>query len=217
MTITTPITISFGDGVGPEIMYAVLNIIRHANVPISTHTIEIGARAYHHGFRYGIPAYCMDKIMENKILLMAPHASAPSNDFETLDIPAYLKCDHIYESQFDGVPFGISNMTNMKAKAFIGKEYAVFMPTHEHYPELEGQDVANPSGMLLAAILMLQHIGLEEKALMIERAWIQTLEDGYRTSDIVKTPYKMTSTTTEFIQHTIEKLCPIPRKSILNL
>ena len=46
------------------------------------------------------------------------------------------------------------------------------------------QDLANPSGMLMGAVMMLRHLGLGEDAMMVENAWLRTLEDGIHTGDV---------------------------------
>ncbi|MBL7998057.1 MAG: NADP-dependent isocitrate dehydrogenase, partial [Candidatus Kapabacteria bacterium] len=46
---TTPITVAHGDGIGPEIMDATLNIITAAGADIAIETIEIGEQVYLRG------------------------------------------------------------------------------------------------------------------------------------------------------------------------
>ena len=61
----------------------------------------------------------------------------------------------------------------------------VFGPTHGSAPELAGQGVANPSGILLATALMLGE-GLEEQAAAktLERAISGAIAAGHRTADL---------------------------------
>ena len=61
----------------------------------------------------------------------------------------------------------------------------VFGPTHGSAPDIAGQGVANPSGMLLAASLMLSE-GLGERAAgrTLERAITHALAEGWRTPDV---------------------------------
>ncbi len=47
-----------------------------------------------------------------------------------------------------------------------------------------GQNLANPSGLLLGAVLMLQHIGQNDVASRIHNGWLRTLEEGIHTYDI---------------------------------
>jgi isocitrate dehydrogenase len=46
--------------------------------------------------------------------------------------------------------------------------------------------IANPSGLLNAAIMMLDHIGQPEVAQRLHNAWLRTIEDGVHTADIAK-------------------------------
>jgi 3-isopropylmalate dehydrogenase len=61
----------------------------------------------------------------------------------------------------------------------------VFGPTHGSAPDIAGQGVANPSGMLLAAALMLSE-GLGERVAgrTLERAVTHAIADGWRTADL---------------------------------
>jgi len=184
MTDSIPVTVSFGDGIGPDIMTATLNVLRYARAPLRIHTVEIGRRAYHHGFRYGIPASCMDKIMEYKVLLHAPIGPPPAPEYESLNLAAYLQCDRTSMRQFDTTSLYIPKHSSMQAVAHVGEHYAFFEPAHGPCPELADQDIANPTGMILAAILMLEHLKLFTCAHAIQQALHHTLKDGCRTKDM---------------------------------
>jgi 3-isopropylmalate dehydrogenase len=61
----------------------------------------------------------------------------------------------------------------------------IFGPTHGSAPEIAGQGVANPSGMLLAASLMLgEGLGERAAARTLERAVSHALASGVRTADL---------------------------------
>jgi isocitrate dehydrogenase len=62
----------------------------------------------------------------------------------------------------------------------------MFEAIHGSAPDLAGQNVANPSGLLHGAIQMLVHIGQSEVAEKIHHAWLVTLENGLHTADIYK-------------------------------
>jgi 3-isopropylmalate dehydrogenase len=74
----------------------------------------------------------------------------------------------------------------------------VFGPTHGSAPDIAGQGVANPSGMLLAAALMLSE-GLGERAAgrTLERAVSDALASGVRTADLAG--HGPASTTRDFM------------------
>lgn len=93
--------------------------------------------------------------------------------------------------------------------ANIGKTVSMFEAIHGSAPDIAGKDLANPSGLLLGAVQMLQHLGHQEKAELIQNAWLKTIEDGIHTGDI----YSETSgfsnvraTTTSFTDAVIERL-----------
>ena len=67
----------------------------------------------------------------------------------------------------------------------LGKEYAVFEPTHGSAPDIAGQGLANPVAMILSAVLMLRHLGIDAAAEAIERAVAAVLASGrVRTADL---------------------------------
>lgn len=68
--------------------------------------------------------------------------------------------------------------------ANIGKDYAVFEPVHGSAPDIQGQNIANPTALLLSAIEMLRYIGQNTYADRIERALFMTLKAGICTPDL---------------------------------
>lgn len=87
--------------------------------------------------------------------------------------------------------------------ANFGREYAVFEPGSRHVGlDIEGQNVANPTAMILSSTLMLKHLGLHDYADRISKATYSVIEEGkYTTKDIGGT-----ASTTEFTDAVIEKL-----------
>jgi len=67
-----------------------------------------------------------------------------------------------------------------------GSGPGLFGPTHGSAPDIAGQGVANPSGMLLATALMLgEGLGERAAATTLEGAVVDTLRDGVHTADLV--------------------------------
>jgi isocitrate dehydrogenase (NAD+) len=60
----------------------------------------------------------------------------------------------------------------------LGKEYAVFEPTHGSAPDIAGRGLANPIAMILSAGLMLEHLNLKSHALRLEKAVATVLASG---------------------------------------
>jgi isocitrate dehydrogenase len=62
----------------------------------------------------------------------------------------------------------------------------MFEAIHGSAPRRAGQNMANPSGLLQGAVLMLNHIGQTDVAEKVQNAWLKTIEDGIHTYDIYK-------------------------------
>ncbi len=62
----------------------------------------------------------------------------------------------------------------------------MFEAIHGSAPDIAGKDMANPSGLLQSAIMMLNHIGQQDVAERIKNAWSCTIEEGIHTADIYK-------------------------------
>jgi isocitrate dehydrogenase (NAD+) len=67
----------------------------------------------------------------------------------------------------------------------LGREYAVFEPTHGSAPDIAGQGMANPIAMILSSVLMLRHLGKRAEADRLESAVASVLASGkHRTADL---------------------------------
>ncbi len=62
--------------------------------------------------------------------------------------------------------------------ANIGKNHGLFEPVHGSAPRLAGRGVANPSAMILSAVMMLDYIKENEEARKLEKALINVLSEG---------------------------------------
>lgn len=62
--------------------------------------------------------------------------------------------------------------------ANIGKDVAIFEAVHGSAPDIAGQNIANPTALLLAAALMLDHIGMKEKGDQLRNAIRTVLSEG---------------------------------------
>ena len=80
---------------------------------------------------------------------------------------------------------GLVGGLGMAPAANIGVDAAIFEAVHGSAPDLAGKGIANPLGLLLAASMMLDHIGRSELAHQLRKAINQTLnEDQVRTGDL---------------------------------
>ncbi|PYE54543.1 NADP-dependent isocitrate dehydrogenase [Deinococcus yavapaiensis] len=344
--VATPITVAYGDGIGPEIMEATLRILEAGGAKIAPEVIEVGESVYLSGVTSGIPDSAWDSIARTGVLLKAPITTPQGSGYKSLNVTlrkslglyanvrptrAYapfvptlhpqidviivreneedlyagiehrqtdevtqcLKlitrdgCERIVRYAFELARAhgrkkvtAISKDNIMKLtdglfhKVFdeIGKEYpdlqqehmivdiaaarlatrperfdvivtlnlygdilsdiaadvagsvglagssnigvsgAMFEAIHGSAPDIAGQNVANPGGLLHAAILMLAHIGQGEAARQIHNAWLRTIEDGVHTKDIAGERTVREVGTNEFADAVIERLGQEPRE-----
>ena len=314
----TPITVAYGDGIGPEIMEATLHILREAGARIDTEVIEIGEKVYLRGNTAGIEPSAWESLRRTRVFLKAPITTPQGGGFKSLNVTTrktlglyanvrpcvsyhpYVQTKHpnmdvviVRENEEDlyaGIEYRLSpnvvqtlklisrpgsekivryafeyarrhgrkkvtcftkdNIMKMTDGLFhkvfdeIGAEYvdiekehwivdigaakmadtpevfdvivmpnlygdilsdvaaqiagsvglagsanigtgaAMFEAIHGSAPRRAGQNLANPSGLLLGAVLMLVHIGQPDVAGRVHNAWLRTIEEGIHTYDI---------------------------------
>ncbi len=342
----TPITVAYGDGIGPEIMQATLDILEAAGAQLDIETIEIGEKVYLRGGTSGIEPESWESLRRTKVFLKAPITTPQGGGYKSLNVttrkalglyanvrPAvsyspfvdtkhpimnvvivreneedlYAGIEHrqtqdVYQclkvvsrpgtekivryafeyarsngrkkvtcfvkdnimkltdglftkvfeevgkeypdiekehwivdigaakladnpSQFDvivmpnlygdilsDVAAQISGSVGLAGSANIGDQCAMFEAIHGSAPRRAGQNLANPSGLLLGAVMMLQHIGQPEVATKVHNAWLKTLEDGVHTYDIFREgTSKEKVGTKEFAQAVIARLGQAPQ------
>lgn len=335
------ITVAHGDGIGPEIMTATLNILDAAGAGLTYDVIEIGEKVYRRGVKSGIEPSAWDPIRKNKVLLKAPittpqgggvkslnvtmrktlglyanvrpcrsyapfvRTKHPDMDVvivreneedtyggiehrQTYDVYQCLKLitmpgsekiiryafeyarrndrkkltcftkdnimkltDGLFHDMFKQVGaeypdiesenmivdigaarladtperFDVVVMPNLygdiisdiaaqiagsvglAGSANIGEQCAMFEAIHGSAPDIAGQNIANPSGLLMASVMMLIHLGDTETAETIQNAWLKTLEEGLHTADIFDKKISVKQlTTAEFEKAVIERL-----------
>ena len=83
---THRITVAHGDGIGPEIMEATLQILQAAEAPIEIDTVEIGKVAYERGHSSGIPSDAWETIRRNKVMLKAPITTPQGSGYKSLNV-----------------------------------------------------------------------------------------------------------------------------------
>jgi isocitrate dehydrogenase len=82
----TRITVAKGDGIGPEIMDATLNILNAAGARLEIDEIEIGEKVYLSGNSSGISDDSWDKIRTNKVFLKAPITTPQGKGYKSLNV-----------------------------------------------------------------------------------------------------------------------------------
>ena len=107
----------------------------------------------------------------------------------------------------------MSGSVGMGGSANLGDGYAMFEAVHGSAPKRAGQNTANPSGLLMAGVDLLVHIGQTPAAEKIKNAWLKTLEDGLHTYDLFnKETSKKQLGTKEFAEAIVERLGERPSK-----
>lgn len=180
------------------------------------------ARAYK---RRKITAFTKDNIMKMTDGLF--HAVAeevaseyPDIEFEhwIVDIGAAKLADepgqfdvvllpNLYGDILSDVAAEIAGSVGLAGSANIGPSSAMFEAIHGSAPRRAGQDVANPSGLMLAAVQMMVHIGQGDVATRIHNAWLRTIEDGVHTYDIFDSSVSQFQVgTSDFADAVIERL-----------
>src|SRR5579871_6777968 len=314
----TPITVAYGDGIGPEIMDATLRIITAAGAQLDVENIEIGESVYNRGLSNGIEDSSWDSLRRTKVFLKAPITTPQGGGFKSLNVTVrktlgmyanvrpcaslhpYVVTKHpnmdivivreneedVYggiehrqtnqvaqclklisrpgskriiryafeyarankrkkvtcftkdnimkitdglfhrtfteiakeypeiESEHWIVDIGAAKMADtpeafdvivmpnlygdvlsdigaqiagsvgLAGSANIGDNCSMFEAIHGSAPRRAGQNLANPSGLLMGAVLMLVHINQPDVAERVHNAWLRTIEDGIHTYDI---------------------------------
>lgn len=99
---------------------------------------------------------------------------------------------------------GLVGGLGMAPGANIGDGVAIFEAVHGSAPDIAGKNIANPSALILAAVMMLEYIGEIEASKKIEKALAKVIEKGEKvTKDI--NPQKFVDTT-EFADAVIKEL-----------
>jgi isocitrate dehydrogenase len=318
MGSTPRITVAHGDGIGPEIMGATLNVLEAAGANLAYDTIEIGEKVYARGQTAGIEDSSWETLLRNKIFLKAPITTPQGGGFKSLNVTVrktlglyanvrpcnayapfirtkhpkmnlvivreneedlyagieHRQTDEVYQclklisrpgcekivryafefarragrkkvtcftkdnimKMTDGlfhkvfdeigaeyptlekehwiIDIGAAKMADtpeafdvivmpnlygdilsdvaaqiagsvgLAGSANIGEHASMFEAIHGSAPRRAGQDLANPSGLLLGAVQMLVHMGQGKMAEKVHNAWLKTLEDGIHTYDV---------------------------------
>lgn len=112
---------------------------------------------------------------------------------------------NLYGDILSDVGAQIAGSVGLAGSANIGEYGAMFEAIHGSAPRRAGQNLANPSGLIHGAILMLQHIGESQAATTLHNAWLCTVEEGIHTYDIFKEGVSKEKVGTKEFGQAIEK------------
>jgi isocitrate dehydrogenase len=142
--------------------------------------------------------------IENEHWIIDIGAAKMADTPEIFDVIVTL---NLYGDVISDIAAQIAGSVGLAGSANIGEECAMFEAIHGSAPRRAGQNMANPSGLLEGAVMMLNHIGQTEVAEKVQNAWLKTIEDGIHTYDIYKENVSKEKVgTKEFAQAVIENL-----------
>jgi isocitrate dehydrogenase len=119
--------------------------------------------------------------MPNEHWIVDIGAAKMADTPETFDV---IVMPNLYGDILSDVAAQIAGSVGIAGSANIGDHCAMFEAIHGSAPRRANHNLANPSGLLLGAVLMLVHINQPETAARVHNAWLRTVEDGVHTYDI---------------------------------
>lgn len=119
--------------------------------------------------------------LENEHWIVDIGAAKLADTPEAFDV---IVMPNLYGDILSDVAAQISGSVGLAGSANIGDKGAMFEAIHGSAPRRAGQNVANPSGLLLASVLMLNYLGEHIVAERVHNAWLKTIEEGIHTYDV---------------------------------
>ncbi|WP_149243080.1 NADP-dependent isocitrate dehydrogenase [Dyadobacter sp. 32] len=142
--------------------------------------------------------------IENEHWIIDIGAAKMADTPEAFDV---IVMPNLYGDVLSDVAAQITGSVGLAGSANIGESCSMFEAIHGSAPRRAGQNIANPSGLLQGAVMMLNHIGQTDIAENVQNAWLRTLEEGIHTYDIFKEgSSKQKVGTKEFAQAVIANL-----------
>lgn len=162
---------------------------------------------FHKVFDEIAPCYPDIETEHHIIDIGAAHIAAHPERFDVVVTP------NLYGDIISDVAAEVVGSVGLAGSANIGEHCAMFEAIHGSAPDIAGKNLANPSALLHAAVIMLNHIGQSDVAERVANAKMKTLEDGYHTTDIYNPELSQHRCgTDQFARHVIERLGEEPRK-----
>jgi len=146
--------------------------------------------------------------IEKELWIVDIGAAKLATSPESFDV---LVMENLYGDILSDVTAQMTGSVGLGGSANIGDEFAMFEAIHGSAPRRAGQNLANPSALLLGAVMMLVHIGQPKVASIVHNAWLKTLEDGIHTYDIKDEVHNSPPVgTKEFADAVIERIGKLP-------
>ncbi|HIT30022.1 MAG TPA: NAD-dependent isocitrate dehydrogenase, partial [Candidatus Scatomorpha stercoravium] len=118
-------------------------------------------------------------------------------DFDVLVLP------NLYGDIVSDLCAGLTGGLGLAPSANIGKDAAIFEAVHGSAPRHAGKNDANPTALILSAVMMLRHLGETSAANRIESAVLALLSEGR----LVTRDLGGSLGTAEFAGAVIDKMC----------
>jgi isocitrate dehydrogenase len=132
---------------------------------------------------------------------------------DTPEVFDVIVMPNLYGDILSDVAAQIAGSVGLAGSANIGDHCAMFEAIHGSAPRRAGQNLANPSGLLLGAVMMLVHINQPDVAERVHNAWLKTIEDGIHTYDIYEEGVSKEKVgTREFAEAVVARLGQVPSK-----
>src|SRR5436309_12126498 len=148
--------------------------------------------------------------IENEHWIVDIGAAKMADTPEAFDV---IVMPNLYGDILSDVAAQIAGSVGLAGSANIGEECAMFEAIHGSAPRRAGQNLANPSGLLLGAVMMLVHVGQTDVAERVHNAWLRTIEEGIHTYDIyTEGATRQKAGTREFARAVVERLGKKPEK-----
>ena len=120
--------------------------------------------------------------------------------------------NNLYGDIVSDIAAQVAGSVGLAPSANVGEHGAMFEAIHGSAPDIAGKGIANPSGLILAGVMMLVHLGQGDVATKVENAWLATIEDGVHTGDIFTQGQSAEQVGTEaFADAVIARLGKIPK------
>ncbi len=127
------------------------------------------------------------------------------NMFDVIVLP------NLYGDIVSDIAAEVTGSVGLGGSSNIGMDFGMFEAVHGSAPDIAGQGIANPSGLILGAVMMLVHIGQGDAASKVHNAWLRTIEDGIHTGEIFRDGVSKEKVGTDgFTKAVIERLGAAP-------
>lgn len=118
---------------------------------------------------------------------------------ETFDV---LLLPNLYGDIVSDLAAGLVGGLGIVPGANMGEQNAVFEAVHGSAPDIAGKGIANPTALMLSAVMMLEHLGEEQAARRLRTA----IEETYRQGESLTRDVGGSATTEQFTRAVIRNL-----------